>query len=152
MRSAWLGAHLRTYTKSHMFERSWTKCSNSIKHYRLNNNYIIGGTSHRHSCKSLSLSHIVDYHGLIIHNNSRFTLKLFGYWLCPLHYNCTHTNFWPPGPGFGETFKLNELKSAPSQLLPVFSEFDRLQTCCHSFGPANILYYFFKCQLPSSSL
>jgi hypothetical protein len=35
--------------------------------------------------------------------------------------------------------ELNQLKSAPSQLLPVFSEFDRLQTCCHSFGPANIL-------------
>ena len=41
-----------------------------------------------------------------------------------------------------ETFELNQLKSAPSQLLPVFSGFDRLQTCCHSFGPANILYFF----------
>ena len=30
-----------------------------------------------------------------------------------------------------ETFELNQLKSAPSQLLPVFSGFDRLQTCCH---------------------
>ena len=42
-----------------------------------------------------------------------------------------------------ETFELNQLKSAPSQLLPVFSGFDRLPTCCHSFGPANILYVFF---------
>jgi hypothetical protein len=47
-----------------------------------------------------------------------------------------------------ETFELNHLKSAPSQLL---SGFDRLQTCCHEFGPANILYIFFKCQLISSS-
>jgi hypothetical protein len=30
-----------------------------------------------------------------------------------------------------ETFELNQLKSAPSQLLPVLSGFDRLQTCCH---------------------
>ena len=30
-----------------------------------------------------------------------------------------------------ETFELNQLKSAPSQLLPVFPGFDRLQTCCH---------------------
>ena len=30
-----------------------------------------------------------------------------------------------------ETFELNRLKSAPSQLLPVFSGFHRLQTCCH---------------------
>jgi hypothetical protein len=30
-----------------------------------------------------------------------------------------------------ETFELNQLKSAPSQLLPVFSEFDRFQACCH---------------------
>jgi hypothetical protein len=30
-----------------------------------------------------------------------------------------------------ETFELNQLKSAPSQILPVFSGFDRLQTCCH---------------------
>jgi hypothetical protein len=30
-----------------------------------------------------------------------------------------------------ETLELNQLKSAPSQLLPVFSGFDRLQTCCH---------------------
>ena len=41
-----------------------------------------------------------------------------------------------------ETFELNQPKSAPSQLLPVFSGFDRLPTCCHSFGPANILYFF----------
>jgi hypothetical protein len=27
-----------------------------------------------------------------------------------------------------ETFELNQLKSAPSQLLPVFSRFDQLQT------------------------
>jgi hypothetical protein len=30
-----------------------------------------------------------------------------------------------------ETFELNQLKSVPSQLLPVFPGFDRLQTCCH---------------------
>jgi hypothetical protein len=30
-----------------------------------------------------------------------------------------------------ETFELNQLKSTPSQLLPVFSRFKRLQTCCH---------------------
>ena len=41
-----------------------------------------------------------------------------------------------------ETFELNQLESAPSQLLPVFSGFNRLQTCCHSFGPANILHIF----------
>jgi hypothetical protein len=41
-----------------------------------------------------------------------------------------------------EIFELNQLKSAPSQLLPVFSRFDRLQTCCHSFGPANVLRCF----------
>ena len=29
-----------------------------------------------------------------------------------------------------ETFELNQLKSVPSQLLPVFSGFDQLQTCC----------------------
>ena len=45
-------------------------------------------------------------------------------------------------PRVGETFELNQLKSAPSQLLPVFSGFDRLQTCCHEFGPANTLYNF----------
>ena len=38
-----------------------------------------------------------------------------------------------------ENFELNQLKSAPSQLLPVFLGFDRLQTCCHQFGPADIL-------------
>jgi hypothetical protein len=41
-----------------------------------------------------------------------------------------------------ETFELNQLKSAPSQLLPVFSGFHRLQTCCDQFGPADILYFF----------
>jgi hypothetical protein len=41
-----------------------------------------------------------------------------------------------------ETFELNQLKSAPSQLLPVFPGIVWLQTCCHSFGPANILYFF----------
>jgi hypothetical protein len=41
-----------------------------------------------------------------------------------------------------EIFELNQLKSAPSQLLPGFPGFDRLQTCCHSFGPANILLFF----------
>jgi hypothetical protein len=41
-----------------------------------------------------------------------------------------------------ETFELNQLKSTPSQLLPVFSGFDWLQTCCNSFGPANILLFF----------
>jgi hypothetical protein len=51
-----------------------------------------------------------------------------------------------------EAFELNQLKSAPSQLLPVFSGFDRLQTCCHSFGLTNILFFFFKCRLISSSL
>jgi len=30
-----------------------------------------------------------------------------------------------------ETFELNQLKSVPSQLLPVFSGFDWLQTCCY---------------------
>jgi hypothetical protein len=40
-------------------------------------------------------------------------------------------------------FELNQLKSAPSQLLPVFPGFHRLQTCCHSFGTANILSFFF---------
>jgi hypothetical protein len=50
-----------------------------------------------------------------------------------------------------ETFELNRLKSTPSQLLPVSSGFDRLQTCCHEFGLANILFYFFKCRLISSS-
>ena len=30
-----------------------------------------------------------------------------------------------------ETFELDQLKSVPSQLLPVFPGFDRLQTCCH---------------------
>ena len=48
----------------------------------------------------------------------------------------------PPNNRVGETFELNQLKSAPSQLLPVFSEFDRLPTCCHSVGPVNILYFF----------
>jgi hypothetical protein len=47
-----------------------------------------------------------------------------------------------------ETFELHQLKSAPSsQLLPVFPGFDRLQTCCHSFGPAGILHYF---QVPTN--
>ena len=41
-----------------------------------------------------------------------------------------------------ETFELNQLKSAPSQRLVVFPGFDRLQTCCHWFGPANILCFF----------
>jgi hypothetical protein len=41
-----------------------------------------------------------------------------------------------------ETFELSQLKSTPSQLLPVFPGFHRLQTCCRSFGPANILYFF----------
>ena len=41
-----------------------------------------------------------------------------------------------------ETFDLNQLKSAPSQLLTVFSGFDQLQTCCHWFGPANIRCFF----------
>ena len=49
-----------------------------------------------------------------------------------------------------ETFELNQLKSIPSLL--VFPVFDRLQTCCLSFGHANILYIFFKCRLISSSL
>jgi hypothetical protein len=40
--------------------------------------------------------------------------------------------------GIRETFELNQLKSAPSQLLPVSPGFDWLQTCCHSF----ILYFF----------
>jgi hypothetical protein len=30
-----------------------------------------------------------------------------------------------------ETLELNQLKSAVSQFLPVFSGFDWLQTCCH---------------------
>ena len=41
-----------------------------------------------------------------------------------------------------EPFELNQLKSAPSQLLPDFSGFDRLQTCCHSYGPVNIFFNF----------
>jgi hypothetical protein len=41
-----------------------------------------------------------------------------------------------------ETFDLNQLKSAPSQLLLVFPGFYRLQTCCLSFGPANIPFFF----------
>jgi hypothetical protein len=48
------------------------------------------------------------------------------------------------------TFELNQRKSASSQFLPFFSGFDRLQTCCHSFGPANILHFIFKCRLISS--
>jgi len=40
-----------------------------------------------------------------------------------------------------ETFELHQLKSAPSQLLPVSSRFDRLHTCCHWFNPANILFF-----------
>jgi hypothetical protein len=47
-------------------------------------------------------------------------------------------------PRVRETFELNQLKSAPSQLLPVFPGFDRLQTCYHSFGPTNILFFFFQ--------
>jgi hypothetical protein len=43
-----------------------------------------------------------------------------------------------------EIFELNQFNSAPSQLQPVFSGFDRLQTCCRQFGPANILYIFFQ--------
>jgi hypothetical protein len=46
-----------------------------------------------------------------------------------------------------ETFELNELKSAPSKLLPVLPGIYRLQTCCHSFGPANILQFF---QVPAN--
>ena len=46
-----------------------------------------------------------------------------------------------------ETFEPNQLKSASSQLLLAFSGFDQLQTCCHWFGPANILYYF---QVPAN--
>ena len=34
-------------------------------------------------------------------------------------------------PRVWEIFVLNQLKFAPSQLLPVFSEFDQLQTCRH---------------------
>ena len=30
-----------------------------------------------------------------------------------------------------ETFELNQLKFAPSQIPPIFSRFDQLQTCCH---------------------
>ena len=52
----------------------------------------------------------------------------------------------------GEALELNQLKSAPSQLLPFFSGFDRLQTCCHSFALANNLWFFFKCRLISSLL
>ena len=35
------------------------------------------------------------------------------------------------GSGFRRLFELNQLKSTPSQLLPVFSGFHRVQTCCH---------------------
>lgn len=60
----------------------------------------------------------------------------------------------PPAliPGFRETFELNQRKPAPSQLLRVFffPVFDRLRTCCHTFGPANIkvcFFFFFQCRL-----
>ena len=43
-----------------------------------------------------------------------------------------------------ETFELNQLKCGASQLLPVFSGFDQLQTCCRSFGPANLLFFLFS--------
>jgi hypothetical protein len=43
-----------------------------------------------------------------------------------------------------KTFELNQLKSAPSQLLLFFSGLDRLQTCCDSFAPVNILNVFFS--------
>jgi hypothetical protein len=46
-----------------------------------------------------------------------------------------------------ETFELNQLKSTPSQLLPLSLGFDRLQTCCHEFGLANILLFF---QVPAN--
>ena len=45
-------------------------------------------------------------------------------------------------PRVRETLELNRLKPAPSQLLPVSSGFDRLQTCCHEFGLTNILLFF----------
>ena len=56
-----------------------------------------------------------------------------------LHFRFLHTRV-------RETFELNlvQLKSAPSQLLRLQIQvlgFDRLQTCCHSFGPANILLF-----------
>jgi hypothetical protein len=61
--------------------------------------------------------------------------------ICDFHQNVK-------SPQQGSTFELNQLKSAPSQVLPVFfSGFDRLQTCCHSFGLANILYFF---QVPAN--
>jgi hypothetical protein len=51
-------------------------------------------------------------------------------------------------PRVRETFELNHLKSAPSQLPPVFSGFHRFsqdftgcKLCCHEFGPVNILYF-----------
>ena len=42
----------------------------------------------------------------------------------------------------GETFELNQLKSAPSQLLLLFSGPDRLQTCCIHLD-RSISYIFF---------
>jgi hypothetical protein len=41
-----------------------------------------------------------------------------------------------------ETFELNQLKFAPFITSTGFPGFDRLQTCCHSFGLANILLLF----------
>jgi hypothetical protein len=51
-------------------------------------------------------------------------------------------------PKVWETFELNQLKSAHSQVLPgFFTGFDRLQTCCHQFEPANILIILFLFQV-----
>jgi hypothetical protein len=41
-----------------------------------------------------------------------------------------------------EIFELNQLKSTPSQLLPVFLGFDMMQICYRWFGPVNILLFF----------
>ena len=44
---------------------------------------------------------------------------------------CHVFTFWyARGSKVRETFDLNQLKSAPSQLLPIFSRFDWLQPCC----------------------
>jgi len=46
--------------------------------------------------------------------------------------------------GLRETFELHQAKIRPSTTSTGFSSgIGRLQTCCHSFGPAKILFFFF---------
>ena len=55
-----------------------------------------------------------------------------------------------------ETFELNQLKSGFSTSTVFFTGFDRLQTCCHKFGPANtytytyIYIYIYIFQVPAN--